>query len=162
MGRLTDLLSQKGMLGDPAEQENTQEEKSKNYQKLHDRYEEADLKNEVQEALKNLSQRHVNKKSVFQNLPHLDEFCIPKSMNGRIIDCNEAAFRPFGDQQVVFARAYSFDGRHLKFIYHDPSDGTLQTGRLEEFPRDGYGARMGRLGFDGNLLVWISKAYNGV
>lgn len=158
MGRLTDLLNQRGLINTP-NHEKSQEPSPSQIPSvpLSHKIPEEDLTDELKIALKDLSAKYLNKKKVFQGLPSIAEFYIPASMNGRVIQCSENSFLPKNEERVLLAKAYRFDGYEVRFLYYDIADKSLQKGTFEEFPRDGFGKTMGKLGFQENILCWISK-----
>ncbi|MBF0278693.1 MAG: hypothetical protein HQM13_12915 [SAR324 cluster bacterium] len=163
MGRLTDLLNQKGML-DEVKGLNPENQASADSQILHlsEKFRKENLIDEIKEALAEYSSKGMNKKQVFQKLPTLGEFYIPASMNGRVIECSDASFQRINQENVVSAKAFSFNGHEIKYIFYDPVDATLQKGKFEEFPRDSYGKSMGQVGLKKNILCWIKKNFKHV
>ncbi len=163
MGRLSDILYQKGMLDDVKGLDSENQESSKpSPLHLSSKFRKENLIDEIKEALAEFSSKGMSKKQVFQKLPTLGEFYIPASMNGRVIECSDASFQKMNEERLVWAKAYSFDGHEVKYLFYDPADGTLQKGKFEEFPRDGYGKTMGHVGLKRDTLCWIKKNFKHV
>ncbi|MGK5092383.1 hypothetical protein WDW89_10285 [Deltaproteobacteria bacterium TL4] len=167
MGRLSDLLGQKGLLdGDfserPGQKKNTdlwenQDEKAP-VQALSDAFSKSDITLKVRAALKEASKHPLGKKYIFKSLPSLGEFYIPSSMNGRVIQCSESTFTEAkGNALVVLAKVYAFNGHQVQYLYYDSADGTIQRGQFNEFPCDALGHKMGRVGLINGVLCWKSQ-----
>ena len=160
MGRLTDLLAKKGMI-EGVEPADESEGKKEGVQLITERFRIQDISKTLQKSLQDLSQQYqsLGKKIVFSQLSSINEFYIPSMMNGRVIECSEETFQEeINGKNVVLAKAYSFDGRQVKYLFYDCTDGTIQQGAFTEFPRDALGNKMGRLGFEKNLLCWKTKS----
>ncbi len=159
MGKLTDLLMDRGMIREEGEPPRPPKPKRspENMIRLTDKFPEENLSEEVKATYKSQTTKRLGAKRIFANLPNIGEFYIPSEMNGRVIECSEDSFQSHGDQRVVAAKAYAFDGYELRYFFFDPTDNSLQSGVFTEFPRDGYGNKMGRLGLHEDVLCWISK-----
>lgn len=162
MGRLTDLLSQKGLLDEPPSADASSQKKQATPLTLSETFRKDNLMDEIKEKLKECAELRMGQKRVFEKLPSLGEFYIPATMNGRVLECSEASFQPFHQQPVVRAKAYSFDGYELRFLFYDPADSSLQKGKFDEFPRDSFGKTMGHVGLLNDTLCWIKKNFKDV
>lgn len=162
MGRLTDLLNQKGMLAGDATLNPQNHQKEATPLSLSETFRKENLIDEIKEKFKECSKMHMSEKQVFEQIPHLGEFYIPATMNGRVLECSDASFQVINNQAVVCAKAYSFDGYEVRFLFYDPADNTLQKGKFDEFPRDSFGQTMGHVGLQNNTLCWIKKNFKDV
>ena len=129
---------------------------------LADKFRKENLIDEIKDALQEFASQGMSQRQVFEKLPTLGEFYIPASMNGRVIECSEASFRKRNQTLVVWAKAYSFDGHEIKYLFFDSADSTLQKGKFEEFPRDSFGRTMGHVGLQQDTLYWIKKNFEHV
>ena len=160
MGRLTDLLTQKGLITDS---DTPSASPTKKLNNLGEIWAEKDMTNQLKSVYQEKKKTAFNLHQVFNALPSLGEFYIPIEMNGRIVECSENAFQEKNEKRVIQAKVYLFDGYEVLFVYYDPSDQTIQKGRFTEFPRNAVGNKMGHIGMDQNhTLGWISKAMKGV
>ena len=160
MGRLTDLLSQKGLIDEAPSPQSPK--KPATPRPLSEKFRKDNLIDEIKETLKECAALRLGQKSVFEKLPSLGEFYIPSTMNGRVLECSEASFQPHHGQSVVRAKAYRFDGYEVRFLFYDPADSTLQKGKFDEFPRDSFGQTMGHVGLLNDTLCWIKKNFKDV
>ncbi len=159
MGRLTDLLVARGIIKD-AESDQTPAIAEEDILRLTDVFEEENISQQIKETFQEQQQTPLgrNKRLLFGKLPSIGEFFIPKSMNGRLLDCPDVLFVEMQNATPTLkAKAYAFDGDELSFIYYDSQSKMLQTGTFTEYPTDAYGAKMGRIGVYHKTLIWISK-----
>lgn len=153
MGRLTDLLNQR------MAEKNAEESALANADDLSARLPQKDVSDQAGKVLKDLSNQGKRQKDIFDQLPTIGEFFIPYTMNGRVIECADESFKETNQgKQVVAAKAYSFDGFLVKYLFFDPTDQTIQKGSFLEFPKDGLGNIMGQIGLKDQILVWKKKA----
>ena len=159
MGKLTDLLIERGVIQE-IESHETPQILAEEIFRLCDVFEEKNISQQIKDIFQEQQQTPLgrNKRLLFGKLPSIGEFFIPKSMNGRVLDCSEALFVEMQNAMPTLkAKAYAFDGHELSFIYYDSMSKSLQTGTFTEYPTDAYGVKMGRIGIYHNILFWISK-----
>ena len=113
MGKLTDLLSQRGMIQDAELDKKREEENQKKVRIFSDVFEVDDLSDKLKIALKaNQPAQGFGRRNFFKELPSIGDFFIPASMNGRVLECAEDGFQIQVDEteeSVVLAKAYSFN-----------------------------------------------------
>ncbi len=160
MGRLTDLLNKRGLVDVEMEETPQQQDFSKiPIISLEKKFIKENLIDEIKEFLQTSSAAYPSKKRLFDKLPSIGDFYIPAMMNGRVIECSDASFQKRGDHLVIRAKAYAFDGYEVKYLFFDKADNTIQKGKFDEFPRDGFGRSMGQLGFQEDILCWVKKNF---
>ncbi len=126
---------------------------------LEEKFIKENMIDEIKEFLQTSSAAYPSKKRLFNKLPSIGGFYIPSVMNGRIIECSDASFQRKGEGLAVYAKAYAFDGYEVKYLFFDAADNTIQKGKFDEFPRDGFGRSMGQLGFQEDVLCWVKKNF---